>query len=94
MPFIMLMEKNFIELNAEKRNNVIKISVFNTGTHISMEDFDKIWDVYYKVDKARSRKYGGHGLGLSIVKSIVKLHGGITKVENVKDGVEFSFEIP
>ena len=58
------------------------------------EDFDKIWDVYYKVDKARSRKYGGHGLGLAIVKSIVQLHGGSVKVENVNEGVIFSFEIP
>lgn len=86
--------RNLIELNVEEKNNEIRISVFNTGTNIPIEAIDKIWDVYYKVDKARSRKYGGHGLGLSIVKSIIKLHGGSTKVENVKDGVEFSFEIP
>lgn len=86
--------RNLIELNVEEKNNEIRISVFNTGTNIPIGAIDKIWDVYYKVDKARSRKYGGHGLGLSIVKSIIKLHGGSTKVENVKDGVEFSFEIP
>lgn len=86
--------RNLIQLNVEEKNNEIRISVFNTGTNIPIEAIDKIWDVYYKVDKARSRKYGGHGLGLSIVKSIIKLHGGSTKVENVKDGVEFSFEIP
>lgn len=86
--------RNLIELNAEKKNNGIRISVFNTGANIPSEAIDKIWDLYYKVDKARSRKYGGHGLGLSIVKSIIKLHGGNTNVENVKDGVEFSFEIP
>jgi signal transduction histidine kinase len=86
--------RSLIELNVEKKNNEIRISVFNTGTNIPIEAIDKIWDVYYKVDKARSRKYGGHGLGLSIVKSIIKLHGGSAKVENVKDGVEFSFEIP
>lgn len=86
--------RNLIELNVEEKNNEIRISVFNTGTNIPIEAIDKIWDIYYKVDKARSRKYGGHGLGLSIVKSIIKLHGGSTKVENVKDGVEFSFEIP
>lgn len=86
--------RNLIELKVEEKNNEIRISVFNTGTNIPIGAIDKIWDVYYKVDKARSRKYGGHGLGLSIVKSIIKLHGGSTKVENVKDGVEFSFEIP
>lgn len=86
--------RNLIELNVEEKNKEIRISVFNTGTNIPIGAIDKIWDVYYKVDKARSRKYGGHGLGLSIVNSIIKLHGGSTKVENVKDGVEFSFEIP
>ncbi len=86
--------KKFIQLIAENKENKIKISVFNTGSHIPIEDLNKIWDVYYKVDKARSRKYGGHGLGLAIVKSIVQLHGGITKVENVDEGVIFSLEIP
>lgn len=84
----------FIQLIAENNENKIKISVFNTGNHISMEDLNKIWDIYYKADKARTRKYGGHGLGLAIVKSIVQLHGGITKVENVDEGVIFSLEIP
>jgi len=86
--------RNFIQLTAEKKEKGIKISVFNTGNHIPTEDLEKIWDIYYKVDKARSRKYGGHGLGLSIVRLIVQLHGGITKVENVGEGVIFSLEIP
>lgn len=86
--------RNFIQLTAEKNENGIEISVFNTGNHILMEDIEKIWDLYYKVDKARSRKYGGHGLGLAIVKLIAQLHGGIAKVENIDDGVRFSVEIP
>ena len=86
--------RNFIQLVAEKKEKGIKISVFNTGNHIPVEDLEKIWDIYYKVDKARSRKYGGHGLGLSIVRLIVQLHGGITKVENIDEGVIFSLEIP
>ncbi|HEX9026232.1 MAG TPA: HAMP domain-containing sensor histidine kinase [Clostridium sp.] len=86
--------RKFIQLIAENKESNIKISIFNTGNHIPTEDLSKIWDLYYKVDKARSRKYGGHGLGLAIVKSIVQLHGGITKVENVDEGVVFSLEIP
>ena len=86
--------RNFIQLTAEKQENALKISVFNTGSHIKMEDLEKIWDVYYKVDKARSRKYGGHGLGLAIVKSIVQMHGGNTNVENLDEGVVFSIKIP
>lgn len=86
--------RNFIQLTAEKKEKGIKISVFNTGNHIPAEDLEKIWDIYYKVDKARSRKYGGHGIGLSIVRLIVQLHGGITKAENIDEGVIFSLEIP
>jgi len=86
--------EKFIQLTTQKKEDILRISVFNTGSHIENEDFEKIWDVYYKVDKARSRKYGGHGLGLAIVRLIVKLHGGTTKVENIDNGVMFSFEIP
>lgn len=86
--------RKLIQLIAEKKDDKSRISVFNTGSHIELENFEKIWDVYYKVDKARSRKYGGHGLGLAIVKLIVQLHGGSTKVENIDEGVMFSFEIP
>lgn len=86
--------KNYIKLEVKKIQNGMRISVFNTGSHISEKDIEKIWDVYYKADRARTRKYGGHGLGLAIVKLVAQLHGGIAKVENVKDGVKFSFEIP
>lgn len=87
-------EKNYIKLAVEKSENGIRINIFNTGKHILENDIEKIWDVYYKGDKARTRKYGGHGLGLAIVKLVAQLHGGNVKVENIKDGVEFSFEIP
>jgi signal transduction histidine kinase len=86
--------RNFIQLTAEKKESALKISVYNTGSHIQIEDLEKIWDVYYKADKARSRKYGGHGLGLAIVKSMIQLHLGITSVENVDDGVVFYLQIP
>lgn len=86
--------EKFIQLITRKKDDILRISVFNTGSHIENEDFEKIWDVYYKVDKARSRKYGGHGLGLAIVRLIIQLHGGTTKVENIDNGVMFSFEIP
>jgi two-component system, OmpR family, sensor histidine kinase VanS len=83
-----------IKITAEKKNNEIRISVFNTGTHIPDNDLGNIWDVFYKVDKARTREYGGHGLGLSIVRLIAELHGGITGVENVDQGVLFFIELP
>ena len=50
-----------------------------------------IWSKFYKVDKARTREYGGSGIGLSIVKAIADLHGEKCWAENTENGVEFSF---
>jgi len=83
-----------IRVTVEMKGNGIRISVFNNGKHIPDNDLRNIWDVFYKVDKARSRQYGGHGLGLSIVRLIAELHGGTTWVENVNDGVMFFIELP
>ncbi|MEQ8168035.1 MAG: HAMP domain-containing sensor histidine kinase, partial [Candidatus Eremiobacterota bacterium] len=86
--------KKQVRVCTEKNGTDVKISVFNTGKHIPEQDLSHIWDVFYKVDKARTRQYGGHGLGLSIVKLIAELHGGITGVENVNEGVIFFLKIP
>ena len=50
----------------------MKITVFNTGTPIPEEDIPNLWNKFYKVDKARTREYGGSGIGLSIVKAIIE----------------------
>lgn len=52
----------------------VRISVLNTGKHIPDADLPKIWDSFYKVDKARTRAYGGSGIGLSVVAAIMKAH--------------------
>ena len=54
----------------------VRIAVFNTGTPIPEEDLNKLWQKFYKVDKARTRAYGGSGIGLSIVRKIIEDHGG------------------
>lgn len=71
----------------------VRINVFNTGKHIPKKSLEQIWNSFYKVDKARSRAYGGYGLGLSIVKAIAELHNSFYGVENVDDGVNFWFEV-
>ncbi|WP_026888490.1 sensor histidine kinase [Clostridium beijerinckii] len=86
--------RRIINIIAKKEENKIKIGVFNTGDNIRKEEIDKLWDVCYKVDKSRSRKYGGHGIGLSLVRLIAHLHGGITTVKNMEEGVFFYLEIP
>ena len=86
--------EKLIKVTAKKNGDCTIISVFNTGEDIPQDKIQNIWDVFYKADKARTRQYGGHGLGLSIVKLIVKLHNGKAWVENVNNGVVFYIEIP
>lgn len=70
-----------------------KINVFNTGKHIPEESLEKIWTSFYKVDKARTRAYGGYRLGLSIVKALQDLHNNAYGVDNIDGGVNFWFEM-
>lgn len=71
----------------------IKISVFNTGNAIPSESISKIWTKFYKVDKARTRTYGGIGIGLSIVKAIIEAHHKSYGAINKEGGVEFWFTL-
>lgn len=71
----------------------LRVSVFNTGQPIPEEDIEKIWVKFYKVDKARTREYGGSGIGLSIVKAIMDSFHQRCDVINHEDGVEFWMEL-
>ncbi len=75
------------------RGDLLRISVFNTGEHIPEEDLDKVWEKFYKVDKARTREYGGSGIGLSIVRAIMESHHCACGVLNCAEGVEFWLEL-
>ncbi len=77
----------------DSQQKKVRIHVFNTGKHIPDNDIDKIWDKFYKVDKARTREYGGSGVGLSIVKAIMDSHGQSFGAANVENGVDFWFEL-
>lgn len=76
-----------------RRDDLLRVSVFNTGKPIPEADLDQIWIKFYKVDKARTREYGGSGIGLSIVKAIMDSFGQKCGVINHRDGVEFWFEL-
>jgi signal transduction histidine kinase len=77
----------------EKRAGDIRVHVFNEGSQIPEEDLEKLWIKFYKVDKARTREYGGSGVGLSIVRAIMEQHGQSCQARNCPDGVEFSFTL-
>lgn len=82
-----------IDASIEKRGDVVRVSVFNTGSCIPEEELSKIWIKFYKVDKARTREYGGSGIGLSIVKAIMNSMNKQCGVKNHENGVEFWFEL-
>ncbi|MBO5485696.1 MAG: HAMP domain-containing protein [Eubacterium sp.] len=81
--------ENKIEIKMMHKEKVVRISVFNTGDPIPEEEIQKIWTKFYKVDKARTREYGGNGIGLSIVKAIMEAHNQSYGVTNYDNGVEF-----
>ncbi len=76
-----------------QNNDKLRINVFNYGERIPEEEIDNIWIKFYKVDKARTREYGGSGIGLSIVQAIMEAHGNKCGVENMENGVNFWFEV-
>ncbi len=80
---------------APEREGASRIAVFNNGELIPEEDLGRLWDKFYKVDKARTREYGGSGVGLSIVKAIMDSFHQPYGVSNIpdKNGVEFWFEL-
>ena len=82
-----------IIIDYKDKNELIEISVFNTGEHIADNDLPELWDSFYRADKAHGRKENRFGLGLSIVRSIMESHGCKYGVENVDGGVVFTFEV-
>ena len=88
------MNEKIIKIFIEKKEETVRINVYNSGNPIKEEDMQYIWDKFYKADKARSRDYGGSGIGLSIVKAIMTSFDMDYGCSNTDDGVIFYFELP
>lgn len=82
-----------ITIWTEDKGEKVRILVHNTGNPIPTEDLEKVWIKFFKVDKARTRAYGGSGIGLSIVKAIMDSMGQQVGVRNENGGVTFWFEM-
>lgn len=82
-----------IDIRYKLLDGKVRISVFNTGEPIPEESLPHIWEKFYKVDKARTREYGGSGVGLSIVKAIMESMNQQYGVRNYINGVEFWMEL-
>ncbi len=82
-----------IEVFYTQKKDCVRVSVFNTGDGIPEDELEKVWIKFYKVDKARTREYGGSGIGLSIVKAIMDSMHRQCGVYNQDGGVEFWIEL-
>lgn len=85
--------EKIIDIRLEEIKDGVKISVMNTGNNIPEDSIGHVFEKFYKVDKARTRAYGGSGIGLSIVKAVMELHGRDYGVYNVDGGVVFYFTL-
>lgn len=84
-----------VTLTAKKQADSVIISVRDTGTGITKEHMDRLFDRFYRTDKARSRDKGGTGLGLAVVKSILTSHGTDIQADSKPgEGSRFWFELP
>lgn len=84
-----------IRLQASSEKNSVVISVQDHGCGIAQKHLPRLFERFYRVDKARSRRLGGTGLGLAIVKHIVQAHGGEVTVEStLSEGSTFSIQLP
>ena len=88
-------EKGNIRIECKKYNDNAVIQIADDGIGIPQEDINRVFERFYRVDKARSRQQGGTGLGLAIAKDIVEAHGGNIYVESeYEKGSIFTIKIP
>ncbi|MDR0691213.1 MAG: HAMP domain-containing histidine kinase [Streptococcaceae bacterium] len=87
--------KQQVDITAKSDEKEVKISIHDYGEGIAQEDLNKIFNRFYRVDKARARKKGGNGLGLAIAQQLIENYNGKISVESkIKKGTTFLISIP
>lgn len=88
-------EDGWVHVNLDADHKFFYVKVSDSGVGIPEELYNKIFDRFYRVDKARSRETGGTGLGLAITKSVIQMHQGAIKVKSKEgEGSTFTIRIP
>ncbi|MCT4633900.1 MAG: HAMP domain-containing histidine kinase [Firmicutes bacterium] len=82
-----------ISISLKNNESDIILEIYNTGEKIDEQSLEKLWLNFFKLDKSRNRKFGGSGLGLSIVSKIIELHAWEKSISNYKDGILVSIKI-
>ena len=88
-------EEGSVNITLETRGQECLVTIADTGVGIAPEQRELVFEPFYRVNKSRSREFGGAGIGLSLVKTILKRHGAsITVSENNPQGSVFTIRIP
>jgi len=84
-----------VEVSAHRAGNWVELSVADHGPGIPSRDLERIFERFYRVDRARSRETGGTGLGLAIVRHVATNHGGVVTVDSREgEGSRFTLRVP
>ena len=87
-------DEGTIEIELEEEKKFVNVIIRDSGIGIPDEDLGRIFERFYRVDKARSKAVGGTGLGLAIVKHIIEAHNSKILVESILGkGSKFSFKL-
>ena len=84
---------DLIEISAARTGSTVRLTVFNEGDGLPEEELPRIWEKFYRTDRARTRAAGGTGIGLPLVRAIADTLHGSCGVRNVPGGIAFWFEL-